>query len=156
MKLATATTLALLTSACVSDVGVPPPTDAGVNDSNNTADVVGDAITTTDASPGDAPASDAPMCTMQLGSTGCDAIITAWCQAAYNCFNILTVPQCRMSLAANYPSDYDCNAQKFKKSVCANDAAKCAGDIPTFSCAKLMSYPAQLGGSCTTFFGEFP
>jgi hypothetical protein len=164
----------LALTACGPDTFTRAPTEAGADtaaldvmtvdaadDTNTAADAI-DARADADADaatplPDAAPDGDAGCATI-WGATACDGIMAAYCQALYNCNGGMTVMQCKAWWAANYPSDFDCAANKFKKQACAADPNKCSNvEIPSYMCGKLMSStPSQLGGACASFFAGFP
>jgi hypothetical protein len=132
-------------------------TDGGAN-----ADATSDLDT---AAPDARPDGDAKVdadgeagCQTIMGTNGCITIMNAFCNTLYNKCGGMTLQQCSMWWAANFPQDFDCNAVKYKKPVCFDDVNKCANvEIPSYMCGKLQSStPSQLGGACASFFAGFP
>lgn len=162
--------LVAMTAACSTDIfvsvegGISINPDSGAEEAgrsdapDDSAAPDGDAATIGDAATDAFDAADSSdACATVWGPSACDAIMDNFCAALYTKCGGQTVMQCRAWWASNFAADYDCTVNKFKKSVCSGDANQCAGtEIPSYTCGKLMSStPAQLGGSCATFFGEF-
>jgi hypothetical protein len=164
----------LVLAACGPDDFTRAPTEAGADaaasvDSNTDAasDLDGEPpIDAADAradadSPADSPVADANApCdggSQLWGQSGCNAIMDAFCTTTYNKCGGMTLQQCRAWWASNFPTDFDCNANKFKAQGCNDYASKCANvEIPSYMCGKLQSStPSQLGGACASFFAGF-
>lgn len=143
----------LLVTDCVGDVSVPSPSaDASSPDTSSGSD---------GGTGGDSG------CSTASGTTACDTVMQAFCQALVvccnaspgcttNCPNGANGPICSVSACRQTEmTAVDCTSSTYAKPICADLSGKCVTDLNSESCSKLGSTSPFNTPACLAFFNSF-